>query len=79
MATFYLLPSAVDYVRVVNDNTIDNLLAAQPSYTSLPTLYQRAYTVVHQTGAVRVQKGFAAPNTPVPTPKVFVTVDPRVF
>lgn len=75
----FLLPSAVDYVRVINANAIDNLLAAQPSYAQLPSLYQRAYAVVHETGAVKLQTGFAAPPTKAPEPKVSVTVDPRAF
>ena len=62
MATKFLLPSAVDYLRVINDNTVDNLLAAQPSYAALPSLYQRAYAVVHQTGAVKLVDGFSAPE-----------------
>jgi len=57
----YLLPSAVDYLRVIHANAVDNLLAAQPSYAEIPSLYQRAYQVVHQTGAVRMQTGFRAP------------------
>lgn len=75
----YLLPSAVDYMRVINSNAIDNLLAAQPSYAQLPSLYQRAYAVVHETGAVRLQSGFAAPLGVAPQPKVTLTIDPRTF
>jgi len=69
MAIRYLLPSAVDYLRVINDNTVDNLLAAQPSYAALPSLYQRAYAVVHQTGAVKLVDGFGAPEARVRTPR----------
>lgn len=75
----YLLPSAVDYIRTINANAVDNLLAAQPSYAKLPSLYQRAYTVVHETGAVRLQSGFAAPLGLGPQPKITVTIDPRAF
>lgn len=79
MVTFYLLPSAVDYVRTINDNAIDNLLAGQSSFAQLPTLYQRAYCLVHGTGAVRVRAGFNAPEAVTPEPRVTVTVDPRTF
>ncbi len=75
----YLLPSAVDYIRTINTNAIDNLLAVQPSYAQLPSLYQRAYAVVHETGAVRMRSGFAAPLQLEPAPKVTVTIDPRAF
>lgn len=61
MTTRYLLPSAIDYVRIIHANVTNNLLAAQPSYAALPSLYQRAYAVVHGTGAVKLQEGFAAP------------------
>ena len=79
MTTRYLLPSAADYLRMINDNAVDNLLAAQPAYVRLPSLYQRAYAVVHQTGAVRVQEGFAAPEPEEQTPKLPITIDPRSF
>lgn len=75
----YLLPSAVDYVRAINSNAVDNLLAAQPSYAQLSSLYQRAYAVVHQTGAVRLKSGFAAPLQMEKQPKVSITIDPRAF
>lgn len=75
----YLLPSAVDYIRVINSNAVDNLLAQQPSYAQLPSLYQRAYAVVHETGAVRMQSGFAAPTQQETQPRVSVVVDPRAF
>lgn len=79
MASAYLLPSAVDYVRKINDNVIDNLLVGQAGYARLPSLYQRAYTLVHQTGAVRLQDGFAAPSVSTPQPDIYVTIDPRAF
>ena len=59
--TSLLLPSAVDTVRLINSNAIDNLLVGQPSYANIPSLYQRAYMLVHLTGVVPVQSGFAAP------------------
>lgn len=77
MAVRYLLPSAVDYLRTINDNAIDNLLAAQPSYAALPSLYQRAYAVVHETGALRVRERFAAPQVRPPEPRISTTLVPR--
>lgn len=78
MPTRYLLPSPVDIIRAINANAVDNLLAAQPSYSALPSLYQRAYMLVHQTGAVRLDEGFAAPLAKTPDPVVNTLVDPRV-
>lgn len=57
-----LFPSAVDYVRVLNDNAVDNLLAAQPSYARLPSLYRRAYLLVHETGTIAADVNFVAPE-----------------
>lgn len=77
MSTKILFPSAVDYVRTLNSNGVVNLLAAQPGYAKLPSLYQRAYMLVHQTGEVRIDDRFAAPTELGTTPKVNITVDPR--
>lgn len=79
MPASYLLPSPVDFVRTIHANAVDNLLAAQPSYAALPSLYQRAYMLVHQTGAVKVDQGFAAPSVQTPDPVVRTLVDPRVL
>lgn len=81
MSSSYLLPSAVDAIRLINANAVDNLLAAQPSYAALPSLYQRAYMLVHQTGAVRVDAGFAAPTeTGAGASKVAAPItDPRLL
>jgi hypothetical protein len=73
-----LFPSAVDYIRIMNTNTVDNLLAGKPSYAKLPSLYQRAYMLVHETGTVRGEARFAAPREAAATPKIAITVDPRV-
>lgn len=74
-----LFPSAVDYIRVMNTNAVDNLLAAQPSYVKLPSLYQRAYVLVHETGCVRGEARFAAPREKAAEPKVAIVSDPRVI
>ena len=76
MPAQFLLPSAVDYIRVINDNTVDNLLAGQPSYTRLPSLYQQAYMLVHETGAIRLSPVFAAPTVTSDEPNITPTVDP---
>jgi len=74
-----LFPSAVDYIRALNTNAVDNLLANKASYASLPSLYQRAYILVHETGTVRGDERFKAPRDVTPMPKIAITVDPRVI
>lgn len=77
MADSVLFPSAVDYVRILNTNAVDNLLARQKSYTQLPSLYQRAYMLVHETGEVPMVSRFKAPVEETRTYKVPITIDPR--
>ena len=62
MSTKILFPDAVDMVRLLNDNTVDNLLAKQPSYANVPSLYQRAYLLVHGTGVLPLDDDFKAPQ-----------------
>ncbi len=62
MSSKILFPDAVDMVRLLNDNTIDNLLAKQPGYASVPSLYQRAYLLVHRTGVLPYDDDFRAPQ-----------------
>lgn len=57
-----LFPNAIEAIRVINANAVDNLLASKSSYAALPSLYQRAYTLVHQTGATDLDTRFAAPE-----------------
>lgn len=77
MAHQVLFPSAVDFVRVINTNAVDNLLAGKASYAKLPSLYQRAYMLVHETGEVAAITRFAAPEETPPEPKYPLTIDPR--
>lgn len=70
MSAAILFPSAIDTVRVINDNAVDNLLAAQPSYARMPSLYQRAYWLVHETGPLRVDVGLEAPAVSADTPRL---------
>ena len=66
----YLFPNALDYVRVVHDNAVDNLLAGQPSSIDLGSLYRRAYAVTNETGYVQLRDRFAV----APAPAEGVTV-----
>jgi len=59
-----LFPNAIDTIRLLNDNAVDNLLVGQPSSAQLPSLYQRAYLLVHETGVLAYDDGFKAPTPP---------------
>lgn len=69
MAIKYVLPSAVDHLRMYNDNIIANLLAGKPAYVRTSSLYERAYNLVHETGPVRVKDGIPVAD-PVQAPPV---------
>jgi hypothetical protein len=62
MADQVLFANAIDYVRIINDNIIDNRLARRSSYLLLPSLYQRAYAIVHETGEVPFTGDIIAPD-----------------
>lgn len=57
-----LFPNAIDAIRILNDNAVDNLLVGQPSSAELPSLYKRAYMLVHETGITPYDDGFRAPG-----------------
>ena len=62
MSTKFLFPSAVDAVRLINNNIVDNLLVRRSSYVQLPSLYQFAYAIVYETGELPVQDDLIAPD-----------------
>jgi len=62
MADSILYPSAIDMVRVINDNLIDNALGKRNSFVLMPSLYQRAYMLCHETGALPVITDILAPD-----------------
>lgn len=54
-----LFPNALDYVRCMHDNAVDNLLIGERSYVDLGSIYRRAFTVVNETGYVNLRPRFA--------------------
>lgn len=62
MAEKVLFPSAIDYIREINNNIIDNALGGRSAFVKLPSLYNKAYIVAHETGAVRLRNDLKAPN-----------------
>jgi hypothetical protein len=65
MADRLLFPNAIDFVRVINDNIVDNALGRRSSFLLLPSLYQRAYMVTHETGELPFTLNFLAPDESV--------------
>lgn len=62
MADRILYPNAIDYMRTINHNIVDNALAGRGAFTLLPSLYQRAYILTHETGEIPVTEDFVAPD-----------------
>ncbi len=62
MADRILFPNAIDFVRVINDNIVDNALGLRSSFLLLPSLYQRAYILTRETGELPFTLNFIAPD-----------------
>ena len=62
MSTKFLFPSAVDVIRLINNNIVDNLLVRRSSYVQLPSLYQFAYDIVYETGELPIEDWLPAPD-----------------
>lgn len=62
MTTKILFPSAVDYIRAINHNLVDNALGARASFVLLPNLYERAYALTYETSELLVLEDFEAPD-----------------
>jgi hypothetical protein len=62
MADKLLFPNAIDYIRTINNNLVDNALGRRSGFLLLPSLYQRAYAVVHETGELPLTENLVAPD-----------------
>lgn len=65
MTTKILFPSAIDYIRLINHNLVDNALGGRSSFVLLPNLYERAYALVYETAELLVLEDFEAPDESV--------------
>ena len=54
--------NAVDFIRTVNANLVDNALGQRTSYAMMPSLYQRAFILCHETGELPVTEDIVAPD-----------------
>lgn len=57
-----LFPTAIEYIQEINANAVDNALGGRSSFLLMPSLYQRAYMLVHQTGEIPIRTRFLAPD-----------------
>ena len=62
MADRVLFPNAIDFIRVINDNVVDNALGRRNSFLLLPSLYQRAFILTRETGELPYTLNFIAPD-----------------
>jgi hypothetical protein len=53
------------YIRSINHNIVDNALGGRSSFLLMPSLYQRAYLLTHETGEVTLTDDFVAPDEDV--------------
>jgi len=57
-----MFPNAIDMVCHINDNIISNALIRRSSFTQLPSIYDRAYALVHETGYYQLVDNYKAPT-----------------
>jgi hypothetical protein len=62
MKTQILYPNAIDYIRLINKNAVDNALGGRSAFVLLPSLYQRAFILTHETGELPLTSDFVAPD-----------------
>lgn len=62
MADRILFPNAIDHIRMINSNLVDNALAERSSFVIVPSLYQYAYMLTHETGELPIIDRFVAPD-----------------
>jgi hypothetical protein len=62
MADKIQFPSAIHSIQMINTNIVNNLLAGRVSFINVPSLYERAYTIVYETGEIPVSENIAAPD-----------------
>jgi hypothetical protein len=64
-----IFPNAIDFLRTINDNAVDNALGGRSAYLLLPSLYERAYAIVHETGEYPIHTDIIAPDESVSSQK----------
>jgi len=65
MAQNVIYASAIDYVRIVNDNIVDNALGKRSSFVLIPSLYHRAYALCYETSELPLTTDVLAPDESV--------------
>jgi len=57
-----IFPSAINYIRIINSNILDNLRAGRTSFVNMPNIYSRAYSLINETGEVTLIENVIAPD-----------------
>jgi len=57
-----LFPNAIDHIRYINHNIVNNALRGRAAYTLLPNTYDNAFMLTHETGELPAIDGVVAPN-----------------
>lgn len=52
----FIMPTAINILNLVNDNIVANLRRRQDSAVELPSLYQLAFMVYHNTGELLITR-----------------------
>ena len=62
MADKVIFPNAIDHIRMINSNLVNNALAERSSFVIVPSLYQYAYMMTYETGELPIIDNFVAPD-----------------
>ena len=53
----FIMPTAINMLNLVNENIVENLRRRQDTALELPSLYQLAFMVHHNTGELLITRG----------------------
>lgn len=62
MASKIQFPSAIHTIQMINTNIVENMLAGRVSFVNVPSLYERAYAIVYETGEIPISENIIAPD-----------------
>lgn len=57
-----LFPNAIDHIRYINHNIVNNASRGRTSYVLMPSTYDYAFMLTHETGELPVIDGVVAPD-----------------
>jgi hypothetical protein len=57
-----LFPNAIDHIRYINHNIVNNARRGKTSFLLLPDTYEYAFMLTHETGELPAIDGVVAPD-----------------